>query len=52
MEGVPFSSSGTTVIGDGSTVEFMGYDIVENSVNLTNNYKLIEMIVYDGVTNY
>lgn len=50
--GVPFSSSGTTVVGDGSTVEFMGYDIVEKSVNLTNNYKLIEMIVYDGVTNY
>ena len=42
-----------TVEGDGSTVEFWGYDILlkdgKSSVNVTNNYKLIELIVYDGV---
>lgn len=42
-----------TVEGDGSTVEFLGYDILlkdgKSSVNVTNNYKLIEIIVYDGV---
>ena len=41
-----------TVEGDGSTVEFLGYDILlkdgKFSVNVTNNYKLIELIVYDG----
>ena len=33
-----------TVEGDGSTVEFLGYDILlkdrKSSVNVTNNYKL------------
>ena len=42
-----------TVERDGSTVEFLGYDILlkdgKSSVNVTNNYKLIELIVYDGV---
>lgn len=37
---------------DGSTVEFMSYGILDSSVNITNNYKLIEVIVYDGVLNY
>jgi len=48
---------------DGSTVEFMGYEILNksgvynpdgknSSVTLTNDYKLIEIIVYDGVLNY
>ncbi len=55
--GVPFDSKRPTVIGDGSTVEFMGYDITtlvngKSSVNITNNYKLLEIIVYDGVYNY
>ena len=42
-----------TVEGDGSTVEFLGYDILlkdgKFSVNVTNNYNLIELIVYNGV---
>lgn len=48
---------------DGSTVEFLGYKILnkfgvydpkgeDSSINITNNYKLIEIIVYDGVLNY
>ncbi len=51
--GIPFDESRPTVEGDGSTVEFLGYDILlkdgKSSVNVTNNYKLIELIVYDGV---
>jgi len=35
---------------DGSSVEFMGWNIT--SVNLTNNYRLVEIIIYDGVVNY
>ncbi len=35
---------------DGSSVEFMGWNIT--SVNNTNNYRLLEVIVYDGVVNY
>lgn len=50
--GVPFDPNRITVEGDGSTIEFMGYDITEHSVNITNNYKLIEIIVYDGIYNY
>ena len=60
--GVPFNSDRATVnpILDKNTVEFIGYDITQNvvngqsksSVNITNNYKLIEIIVYDGVYNY
>lgn len=50
--GVPFDKSKKTVQGDGSTVEFMGYDITSKSVNITNNYKLMEIIVYEGVVNY
>ena len=41
-----------TVERDGSTVEFLGYDILlkdgKSSVNVTNNYNLIELIVYNG----
>lgn len=54
--GVPFDVSRPTVEGDRSTIEFMGYDILFNgekcSVNVTNNYKLIKIIVYDGNLNY
>jgi len=60
--GVPFNSDRATVNPnlDKNTVEFIGYDITQNvvngqsksSVNITNNYKLIEIIVYDGVYNY
>ena len=45
-----------TVEGDGSTVEFLGYDILlkdgKSSVNVTNNYNLIQLIVYNGGENY
>lgn len=48
---------------DGSTIEFMGYEILNksgvynpdgknSSVTSTNDYRLIEIIVYDGVLNY
>ncbi|WP_455649919.1 PAAR-like protein [Enterocloster citroniae] len=51
--GIPFDESRPTVEGDGSTVEFLGYEILlkdgKSSVNVTNNYKLIELVVYDGV---
>ncbi len=50
--GVPFDKSKKIVQGDGSTVEFMGYDITNKSVNITNNYRLIEIIVYEGEVNY
>ena len=45
----------------GNTVEFTGYDIATKiydngdekcSINITNDYELIEIIVYDGVYNY
>jgi hypothetical protein len=56
--GVPFDSSRPTVAPgtDRNTVEFMGYNITQvngrSSVNITNNYELVEIIVYDGVYNY
>lgn len=48
---------------DGSTVEFIGYEILNkfgvydpagenSSINITNNYRLIEILVYDNVMNY
>ena len=41
-----------TVERDGNTVRFLGYDILlkdgKSSVNVTNNYNLIELIVYNG----
>lgn len=42
---------------DFSTVEFMGKDIFRDeenrsAVNITNDYELIDIIVYDNVTNY
>ncbi len=46
--GIPFDSSRPSVTGDGSTVEFMGYNITsqngKSSVNITNDYLLIEII--------
>ncbi len=50
--GKPFDTSKKTVQGDGSTVEFMGYGITKSSVNITNDYKLIAIIVYEGEVNY
>ncbi len=52
--------SGVLEVGydDGSSVEFIGSNILKDSttgkssVNITNNYRLISMIVYDGVVNY
>lgn len=37
---------------DGSTIEFIGWEIEDSSVNLTNEYKISGIIVYEGVTNY
>lgn len=42
---------------DFSTVEFMGKDIFRDeenrsAVNITNDYELIDIIVYDNMTNY
>ncbi|MDR1503017.1 MAG: hypothetical protein LBT43_11255 [Prevotella sp.] len=63
--GVPFDSDRPTVNPgiDRNTVEFIGYEILDkygnydptgknSSVNITDNYKLIELIVYDGIYNY
>lgn len=57
--GIPFNSSRLgNKDGAGNTVEFMGYQIsnFENStrstVNVTNNYILIEIHVYDREYNY
>lgn len=36
----------------GNTVEFIGYHITEHSINITNNYRLIGIYVYDGEFNY
>lgn len=36
---------------DGSTVEIIGFGILKSSINITNNYKLIEIMVYDGEFN-
>ena len=33
---------------DGSTVEFLGWNIKGNTVNLTNNYQILQIIVYEG----
>jgi len=44
-----------------NTIEFIGYGIpkkiyddgeLKSTINITNNYKLIEIIVYDGIYNY
>lgn len=55
--GVPFDINRGIVESNPNTVEFIGYHIVKNernvsSVNVTNNYRLIEIIVYDGILNY
>jgi hypothetical protein len=59
--GVPFDSKRITVEGDGSTVEFIGYGITEfvdpkdgiskTTINYTNEFKLIELIIYDSTNN-
>jgi len=60
--GVPFNESRSTDLESaGNTVEFMGYHIIQipdgkggerSSVNITNNYRLIGIYVYDGEFNY
>ncbi len=37
---------------DRSTIEFIGWQISKGSVNITNNYRILEIIVYDGIKNY
>ena len=54
------SNENATGHGDGSTVEFMGNDILKDivdgreksCVNRTNNYELLDIIVYDDILNY
>ena len=60
--GIPFQSSRPKdTEGAGNTVEFIGYHITEktfedgkvkSSINITNNYRLIGIYVYDGEFNY
>lgn len=60
--GIPFNMERPLFTeSEGNTVEFIGYNIVQeiledgkerSSVNITNNFKLKEIIVYDGVFNY
>lgn len=60
--GVPFNKNRSTDTSSaGNTVEFIGYDIskkiyddgkIKSSINVTNSYKIVEIIVYDGVFNY
>lgn len=60
--GIPFDLSlDEGDLDDRNTIEFIGCNIVWNlgedgmyhsSINATNDYKLIEIIVYDGVFNY
>lgn len=51
-ETYPNGISGSGNNADGSTVEFIGCEIPDGTVNDTNNYRLIEIIVYDGEFNY
>ena len=60
--GIPFDSSRpVSTSKNKNTVEFIGYQITrkiyedgneKSTINITNNYKLIKIIVYDGVFNY
>jgi hypothetical protein len=61
--GIPYpdAKGRDTVKGDKSTVEFIGYNITtfvdkvgksKSTVNQTNDYKLVELIIYDGAFNY
>ncbi len=60
--GDPFYKKLPKIPGNSNSVEFIGYDIEQkvyeegqepkSCVNVTNNYKIIEIIVYDGVFNY
>lgn len=48
----PNGTSGSGNNADGSTVEFIGYGIPDGTVNDTNNYRIKEIIIYDGEFNY
>lgn len=48
----PYGEAGSGDNADGSTVEFIGYNIPDQTVNVTNNYRIQEIIVYDGEVNY
>lgn len=48
----PNGEVGSGSNADGSTVEFIGYDIPSGTVNTTNNYRIEGIIVYDEVLNY
>lgn len=60
--GITFNKDrGEYLKGAGNTVEFIGYDIqkklyednkIKSCVNITNNYRILGIIVYDGVFNY
>lgn len=59
--GIPFNRNRKSFPeSKGNTVEFIGYNISEtlidgqrkSSINVTNNYLLVKIIVYDGVFNY
>ena len=60
--GIPFDSSRpVSTSKNKNTVEFIGYQITrkiyedgneKSTINITNNYRLIKIIVYDGVFNY
>lgn len=59
--GVPFSNERNVYEGDGSTVEFIGHNITEylnengeskSTINYTNDYELLDLIIYDGELNY
>ena len=60
--GIPFNETKESGFKSSkNTVEFIGYDIQENlcednitrsCVNVTNNNRILGIIVYDGVFNY
>lgn len=60
--GIPFDTGRPTATkSDHNTVEFIGREITtkiyddgneKSSINITNRYQLIKIIVYDGVFNY
>lgn len=61
--GVPFNEKRVVDLKSaGNTVEFIGSDIQEkiykegekakSCINVTNDYRIMEIIVYDGVYNY
>ena len=61
--GIPFDKNRKTDLNSGknkNTVEFIGYNVTDmeidgaskSSINITNNYIFIGIIVYDDVYNY